>query len=93
MKILGITAEYNPFHNGHLYHVTEAAREVKPDCTIAVMSGNFTQRGEAAILDKWQRGRNALELSAGKINAVFELPFAFACNRAEYFAKGGVDTL
>lgn len=93
MKILGITAEYNPFHNGHLYHVTEAAREVKPDCTVAVMSGNFTQRGEASILDKWQRGRNALELSAGKINAVFELPFAFACNRAEYFAKGGVDTL
>ena len=60
MKVLGITAEYNPFHNGHKYHIEKSREMTGADCVAAVMSGNFTQRGEAAILDKWERSRLAV---------------------------------
>ncbi len=90
MKILGITAEYNPFHNGHKYHIEKSREITGADCVVAVMSGNFTQRGEAAVLDKWERSRLAVE---NGIDLVIELPFVYACNRAEAFAEGAVDIL
>lgn len=90
MKILGITAEYNPFHNGHKYHLEKSKEAVEADYSVAVMSGNFTQRGEAALLDKWTRSRIAVE---NGIDLVVELPFVFACSRGENFARGAVDIL
>lgn len=90
MKILGITAEYNPFHNGHKYHVEKSKELSGSDYVVAVMSGNFTQRGEAAVLDKWDRSRLAIE---NGVDLVLELPFVFACARGEIFASGAVDIL
>ncbi len=60
MRVLGIVVEYNPFHNGHLFHLQKAKELIKPDYTIAVMSGNFCQRGEPAIIDKFSRAEIAL---------------------------------
>jgi predicted nucleotidyltransferase len=90
MNVLGIIAEYNPFHNGHQYHLQESLRVVKPDYTVCIMSGSFTQRGEPAMADKWIRAASAVE---NGIDLVLELPFAFACNNAEYFAAGAIDIL
>lgn len=90
MKVLGIIAEYNPFHNGHKYHLNESLRIAAPDYTVCVMSGNFTQRGEPAMADKWLRAAAAIN---NGIDLVLELPFAFACNNAEYFASGSIDIL
>lgn len=90
MKVLGITAEYNPFHNGHKYHIEKSRELTGADCVAVVMSGNFTQRGEAAILDKWERSRLAVENGA---DLVVELPFVYACSRAQSFAEGAVDIL
>ena len=90
MKIAGITAEYNPFHKGHHYHIEKTREALEADCIIAVMSGNFTQRGEAAVMDKWTRSRIATEEG---VDLVVELPFLYACNRAEFFAQGAVDIL
>ena len=89
-KVLGIIAEYNPFHNGHLYHLQKAAQIVQPDFTIAVMSGNFTQRGEPTIIDKWARTQMALK---NGIDLVLELPTLYACQTAELFASGAVRIL
>lgn len=90
MKVLGIITEYNPFHNGHLYHLEKAREMTEPDVVVAVMSGNFVQRGEPAILDKWRRAQIAVECG---VDLVLELPFVFACNNAEYFAKGSIGIL
>lgn len=90
MKILGITVEYNPFHNGHKYHLEESLKATGAEYCIAVMSGNFTQRGEITPLDKWQRSRLAVE---NGVDLVVELPVIFACNRGELFAKGAIDIL
>lgn len=90
MKVLGITAEYNPFHRGHKYHLDKAKEMSGADVTVVVMSGCFTQRGEAAIADKWIRSETAIKSGA---DLVIELPFLFACNRAECFAAGAVDIL
>lgn len=62
MKSCGVIVEYNPFHNGHRYHLEEARKESQADVIIAVMSGNFLQRGEPAIIDKWQRAEEALKM-------------------------------
>lgn len=70
--------------------MNESRRRTGADCIVAVMSGNFTQRGEAAVLDKWTRSRLAVE---NGVDLVLELPFIFACNRAETFAAGAVDIL
>lgn len=88
--ILGIIAEYNPFHNGHLHHLEEAKRLSGADAVVAVMSGDFVQRGEPALMDKWLRARVAV---ACKVDLVLELPFIYACNHAEYFARGAVAIL
>jgi len=90
MKTLGIIAEYNPLHNGHLYHMQQCREIAQADNIVVIMSGNFTQRGEAAVLDKWTRSRLAVENGA---DLVIELPFAYAVNSAEHFARGGVRIL
>ncbi|MDD2190162.1 MAG: nucleotidyltransferase [Eubacteriales bacterium] len=90
MRVLGIIAEYNPFHNGHLHHLQESIRIANPDFTVCIMSGDFMQRGEPAMADKWIRSSAAIK---NGIDLVIELPFVFACNNAEYFAKGAVDIL
>ena len=90
MKTLGIIAEYNPLHNGHIYQMEKCREMAQADNIVVIMSGNFTQRGEAAVLDKWTRARLAVENGA---DLVLELPFAYAVNSAEYFARGGVRIL
>ena len=90
MKILGITAEYNPFHNGHRYHLQRSMEMTGADYSVAVMSGSFTQRGEPAVLDKWTRSRLAVQ---NGVDLVLELPFLYACSRGEIFASGAVDIL
>ncbi|SHK63130.1 cytidyltransferase-like domain-containing protein [Selenomonas ruminantium] len=89
MEITGIIAEYNPFHNGHLYQINQI-RQHRDSLIVAVISGSFTQRGEAAILDKWQRAQCAVESGC---DLVLELPFAFACRSAQDFAQGGAALL
>ncbi len=91
MKTVGITAEYNPFHKGHAYHISKVRQLAEADCVIAVMSGDFTQRGEPAVCGKWERARTAVSAPSGGVDLVIELPFAFACSRATVFAKGAVD--
>lgn len=91
MNITGIIAEYNPFHNGHLYQINKIREHNNVDVLIiAVISGSFTQRGEAAVFDKWQRAQCAVESGC---DLVFELPFAFACRSAQDFTRGGVALL
>jgi predicted nucleotidyltransferase len=87
MQATGVIVEYNPFHNGHLYHLNEAKRKTNADVVIAVMSGNFLQRGEPAIVSKWTRTHMAL---AAGIDIVIELPYTFAVQKAETFAFGAV---
>jgi len=90
MKTLGIIVEYNPFHFGHARHLANAKKICKCDRVVAVMSGNFVQRGEPAICDKWRRTKMALE--AG-VDLVIELPLYYATGSAGYFAKGAVGLL
>ena len=90
MKICGIICEYNPLHNGHSYLIEKAKAESGCDAVVCVMSGNFTQRGEAAVLDKYTRAGHAILAGA---DAVIELPTVFALAPAEIFAKGGVRLL
>ena len=90
MKIAGIIAEYNPFHSGHAHHIRETRRLSGCDFVVACMAGSFTQRGEAACLDKWSRARAALLCGA---DAVFELPALWAVRPADAFARGGVAIL
>lgn len=90
MKVAGIVAEYNPFHNGHKLHIEKAKEATGADKVIAVMSGNFVQRGEPAIFDKWLRTKAALENGC---DAVIELPLYFSTASAEFFALGAVDIL
>lgn len=89
MRIAGIIAEYNPFHRGHAWQIART-REAGCDRVIVCMGGHFTQRGEAAILSKWDRARMALACGA---DAVFELPALFAVRTADAFARGGVGIL
>lgn len=90
MKILGIIAEYNPFHNGHLYHIKESLKQTGCDTAVVVMSGDFVQRGTPAILSKHLRAEMALACGA---SVVLELPVCYACGSAEYFAAGAVALL
>ncbi|MHC0037280.1 nucleotidyltransferase [Pseudoneobacillus sp. C159] len=90
MRALGVIVEYNPFHNGHLFHLETAKRDLNPDVTIAVMSGNFLQRGEPALVNKWYRTKMAL---LGGVDIVLELPYRFATQKAETFALGAVSIL
>lgn len=90
MKVVGLVTEYNPFHNGHLYHLQASKEATGADVAVAVMSGHFLQRGEPAILDKWTRAKAAVE--AG-VDLVIEIPTLYACASAEFFAFGSVALL
>lgn len=90
MKIVGLITEYNPFHNGHLYHIRESIRITGADAAIVVMSGDYVQRGMPAIMPKRLRAEMALKCGAA---AVFELPLCYATGSAELFALGAVSLL
>ena len=90
MKIAGVIAEYNPFHNGHAHHLKETRRMGGCDYVVVCMDGSFTQRGEPACMDKWSRAQIALRCGA---DAVFELPALWALQPADGFARGGVAVL
>lgn len=90
MKVLGIVAEYNPFHNGHLYHLQESKKLINADCSVCVMSGNFTQRGDVALIDKWSRAEMALR---NGVDLVIELPVVYSISSAENFAYGSMNIL
>lgn len=90
MKATGIVVEYNPFHNGHQLHLNKARELTNPDVVIAVMGGSFVQRGEPAILPKWERTKMAL---AAGVDIVVELPVAFSTQHATIFAEESVRIL
>ena len=90
MKTISIIAEYNPFHNGHAWQIAEAKRRTSADFALIVMSGDFVQRGDPAVLDKFSRTRMAL---LGGADLVLELPVRYAAGSAEYFARGACSLL
>ncbi|MDD6467131.1 MAG: nucleotidyltransferase [Erysipelotrichaceae bacterium] len=90
MNITGIVVEYNPFHNGHRYHIQQAKTITNCDLLVAVMSGNWVQRGEPAVIDKWERAKIAVQ---NGVDLVLELPFLYATQSASEFAKGAIDIL
>ena len=90
MKAVGLVTEYNPFHNGHLYHLNKAMELTGADISVAVMSGDFVQRGELAVLDKYTRA--SMAINSG-VNLVVELPVNYAVSSAESFAAGALKVL
>lgn len=90
MRTVGIIVEYNPLHNGHVHHFEQSKRAAEADACIAVMSGHFLQRGEPAVVNKWARAEMALRMGA---DLVIELPVAYSCQPAEWFAYGAVKLL
>lgn len=90
MKTVGIIVEYNPLHNGHLHHIKETRKKSGCDCLVAVMSGNFTQRGEPAMIDKFTRTKMAL---LNEVDLVIELPFLLTIQSADIFAFASVSLL
>lgn len=90
LRAAGIVAEYNPFHNGHAYQIAQARQKTGADVIVAAMSGNWVQRGEPAIMDKWQRTEAAL---AGGVDLVVELSGAAALQPAHLFAQGAIAVL
>ena len=89
-KVLGIVCEYNPFHNGHLYHLEQSKRMTGSNYTVAIMSGNFTQRGSTSLIDKWSKAEAAINCG---VDLVIELPVLYATSSAENFAEGAVKIL
>ena len=90
MKAVGVIVEYNPFHYGHAYHIKKAKEITGAEVVIAAMSGNFLQRGEPALVSKWVRAEMALN---NGVDLVFELPYTFAVQKADTFARGAVSLL
>lgn len=90
LRAVGLVTEYNPFHNGHIYHLHQTKELSGADVTVVVMSGNFTQRGEPTILDKWQRTTAALKCG---VDLVVELPVFMAVQPAHHFAAGALRLL
>ncbi|MFC4320290.1 nucleotidyltransferase [Litchfieldia salsa] len=90
MKAVGVVVEYNPFHNGHEYHLRQSKSQTGADLVVAVMSGNFLQRGEPALVSKWSRTKMALE---NGIDLVVELPYEYATQKAETFSNGAIAIL
>ncbi len=99
MKIVGLITEYNPFHNGHLYHIAKAKELAEADAVVVVMSGDFVQRGAPAVMPKHLRAQAALTggtLPSGEevhADVVLELPVCYSLGSAEYFAKGAIALL
>ena len=90
MKIVGIIAEFNPFHNGHKYLIEKAKEITRADLAICIMSGSFTQAGNLAIQSKFDRAKSAIE---NGFDVVIELPAIYATSSSEYFAFGAVNIL
>ncbi|MBB6675493.1 nucleotidyltransferase [Cohnella nanjingensis] len=90
MRTVGIVVEYNPLHNGHLYHIQQSRKITGAEAVVAVMSGHFLQRGEPAIADKWARAEMALRAGC---DLVLELPVAYSAQPAQWFAHGAVAVL
>lgn len=90
MKKIGIICEYNPFHNGHIYHLEKIKEMYNDSLIILVMSSSFTERGELSILNKWEKTEIALKYG---VDLVIELPFEFASQSADIFARGAVTLL
>lgn len=88
--VLGIIAEYNPFHNGHLYQIEEAKKQTGAQYVVAVISGNFTQRGDTSLCNKWTKAKMALE---NGVDLVLELPTIYSISSAENFAEGAIKVL
>ena len=89
-SVVGIIGEYNPFHNGHRYHLEESKRILRTDYSVAVISGNFVQRGNVSVIDKWSKAEMALN---NGIDLVIELPTIYSVSSAENFAYGAIKTL
>lgn len=89
-KVLAIICEYNPFHNGHLYQLTESIKLVQPDYVVCIMSGNFVERGNTALINKW--ARTEMALNSG-VDMVIELPTIYSISSAENFAAGAIKIL
>ena len=89
-NVLGIVAEYNPFHNGHIYHLKESLIKSRANYTVAVISGNFTQRGDTSIINKWTKAEIAI---LNGIDLVIELPTIYSISSAENFAEGAIKIL
>lgn len=89
-KVLGVIAEYNPFHNGHLYHIHKSIEQSSAEYVVAVVSGNFVQRGNTSIIDKWTKTKMALACGA---DLVIELPTIYSTSSAENFAEGAIKIL
>ena len=89
-KVVGIIAEYNPFHNGHSYHIQNTKAQTGADFVVAVMTGNFTQRGNTSVINKWEKAKMALN---GDADLVIELPTIYSVSSAENFANGAVKIL
>lgn len=88
--VLGIIAEYNPFHNGHLYHLLKSKELTKDNYVVAIIGGNFTQRGEASLVDKWTKCEMALD---NGVDLVIELPTLYSVSSAENFSDGAIKIL
>lgn len=89
-RVLGIIAEYNPFHNGHLYHLDASKKVTGCDYTVAIISGNFTQRGSTSVVDKWSKTKMALQ---NGVDLVIELPVLYSISSSENFADGAIKIL
>lgn len=89
-RVLGIIAEYNPFHNGHLYHLETSKNTTNCDYTVAIISGNFTQRGSTSVVDKWSKTKMALQ---NGVDLVIELPVLYSISSSENFADGAIKIL
>ncbi len=89
-RVLGIIAEYNPFHNGHAYHIEQSKAISKCRYTVCVMSGNFTQRGSCSLVDKWSKAKMAIE---NGVDLIIELPVLYSISSAENFAYGAIQIL
>ena len=90
MKTVGIVSEYNPFHNGHKYQIEKVKKELNADNVVCIMSGNYTQRGELSIIDKYKKSEITVNNGA---DLVIELPFVYACSTAEIFSSSAVRIL
>ena len=89
-RVLGIIAEYNPFHNGHLYQIEEAKKQTGADYVVAVISGNFAQRGDTSLVNKWIKTEMAIN---NGVDLVIELPTVYSISSAENFAEGAIKIL
>lgn len=90
MRSVGIICEYNPFHNGHLYHIEQIKQKFKDYLIVLVMSGNFTERGDVSVMNKWDKCEIALTYG---VDLVVELPFVFATQSADIFARASIEIL